>query len=70
METARQTQNETVEYVETKHYMFAPSIGKCRTVDGKTYIVRSILREGRISRDQWNGLPLGRFATKMRGETV
>ena len=29
-----------------------------------------ILREGRISREQWNGLPLGRRATKMRGETV
>lgn len=47
METARQTQNETVEYVETKHYMFAPSIGKRRTVDGKTYIVRSYFAGGK-----------------------
>lgn len=29
-----------------------------------------ILREGRTSREPWNGLPLGKRATKMRGETV
>lgn len=47
METARQTQNEAVEYVETELYMFAPSIGKRRTVDGKTYIVRSYFAGGK-----------------------
>lgn len=47
METARQTQNETVEYVETELYMFAPFIGKRRTVGGKSYIVRSYFAGGK-----------------------